>query len=78
MAKSIIKIKSLKKMKNLKKLSREELKSVSGGKRLPSDPSCLSACYVTGGQGNDICTQYGLTCGFVSCWPGGPLSSKCV
>ena len=65
-------------MKNLKKLSREELKSVSGGKRLPSDPTCLDACYPSGGQPGDICAQWGLTCGFVTCYPGGPLSSKCL
>lgn len=50
-------------MKNLKKLSRNDLKSLVGGKRLPVD-GCANMCMPRMGTGPaDICEQYGLTCG---------------
>lgn len=42
-------------MKNLKKISREDLKSVQGG-RVAKDFCQMGA--------SDICAQYGLQCGF--------------
>lgn len=51
-------------MKNLKKLSRNDLKSLVGGKRLPVD-GCANMCMPRMGTGPaDICEQYGLTCGW--------------
>ncbi len=60
-------------MKNLKKLSRNDLKSLVGGKRLPGNPiggGCSDMCTPTGGGTADGCQQYGLTCGFFRCGPG--------
>ncbi|MCD1117344.1 bacteriocin-like protein [Chryseobacterium turcicum] len=60
-------------MKNLKKLSRNELKSLNGGKKLPpyigggSGGGCADMCTPTGGGTDDGCRQYGLVCGFFQC-----------
>ncbi|EJL69325.1 bacteriocin-like protein [Chryseobacterium populi] len=51
-------------MKNLKKLSRNDLKSLTGGKLYPVD-GCANMCTPRMGAGPaDICAQYGLTCGW--------------
>ncbi|MGG7440420.1 bacteriocin-like protein [Chryseobacterium arthrosphaerae] len=44
-------------MKNLKRISREDLKSLKGGKPGGSYGDMCSL------GGNDICVQYGLECG---------------
>jgi hypothetical protein len=59
-------------MKNLKKLSRNELKSMIGGK-LPGGGlggNCPYMCVPTGGCTEDGFRQYGLVCGFFQCGPG--------
>ena len=67
-------------MKNLKKLSRNDLKSLTGGKngpaRLASDGGCEQMCTRTGG-GTDVgCRQYELSCGLFEC--GGQLIHRCM
>lgn len=59
-------------MKNLKKLSRNELKSMVGGKRFKEglEGNCPDMCTPNGGGGgDDRCARYGLTCGFFQCGP---------
>lgn len=61
-------------MKNLRKLSRNKLKTLAGGKRLPENGgvggNCADMCMPNGGNGGDGCSPYGLTCGFFRCGPG--------
>ncbi len=67
-------------MKNLKKLSRNDLKSLVGGKRLPGNTggsNCPDMCMPNGGNGGDGCSQYGLTCGWFQCSPGGEWGNRC-
>lgn len=62
-------------MKNLKKLSRNELKSLKGGKRLPegSGGDCGNSC----APGDGRCEQYGLSCGIYALYQGGVETSSC-
>lgn len=68
-------------MKNLRKLSRESLKKLNGGKRLPENGgvggNCADMYMPNGGNGGDGCSQYGLTCGMFQCSPGGQLGFRC-
>lgn len=63
-------------MKNLKKLSRNDLKSLVGGKRLPGNIAggdCGSVC----SPGDGYCEQYGLLCGIHMINNGGTVTSSC-
>ncbi|MGC4128203.1 MAG: hypothetical protein QM564_01290 [Bergeyella sp.] len=59
-------------MKNLKQLSRNELKTVNGGK-LPDPGDCGTVC----NPGDGFCEQYGLSCGFYFIVNGGTITSSC-
>jgi hypothetical protein len=63
-------------MKNLKKMSRNDLKTVNGGKIYPGTGGggdCGNSC----SPGDGRCEAYGLSCGMYAIYHDGVLTSSC-